>query len=110
LAPELRHSAEAQPDDTVLGRLEANAQRLVRFAPIDATARNDPASVSARIAIDAARADIAAAQTDITSLPDKAKPLAADWVKKAQARDAAIAASRRIAADALAALTKPAAP
>jgi hypothetical protein len=110
LVPELRRSAEAQPDDTVLGRLEANAQRLVRFAPIDATAGNDPASVSARIAIDAARADIAAAQTDIISLPDKAKPLAADWVKKAQARDAAIAASRRIAADALAALTKPAAP
>ncbi len=63
----------------------------------------------ARIDIDAARADIAAALTDIAALPDAAKPLAADWVKKAEARNAAIAASGKIAADALAALSKPAA-
>jgi len=41
-------------------------------------------------------------------LPDPARTLAAPWVKKAEAREAAIAASRRIAADALAALGKPA--
>ena len=33
--------------------------------------------------------------------------MAAAWVEKAQARDAAIAASRKLAADALAALSKP---
>ena len=70
---------------------------------------NDPSAVIARIDIDAARGDIAAALDDIAALPDSAKPLAADWIKKAQARNAAIAAARQIAADALAALSKPAA-
>ena len=57
--------------------------------------------------VDAAHADIAAALLDIAKLPDTAKPLAAAWVEKAQARNAAIAASRKVAADALAALSKP---
>ena len=97
----------APGDVTFLGRLEANAQHLVRITPVDAPAGNDPASIIARINADAAHADIAAALTDLAALPDTAKPLAADWVKKAQARDAAIAASRDIAAAALAALSRP---
>ena len=99
-APPTRRPA----DRTFLGRLEANAQHLVRITPVDAPAGNDPSAIIARIDADAARADIAAALTDIAALPESAKPLAADWVKKANARDAAIAASRQIAADALAAL------
>ena len=62
-----------------------------------------------RIDIDADRDDIAAALSDIAALPDRAKALTTDWAKKAQAREAAIAASRKILADALAALSKPAA-
>jgi hypothetical protein len=46
---------------------------------------------------------------DIAALPDRIKPLTADWAKKAQAREDAIAASRNISADALAAISKPAA-
>jgi hypothetical protein len=42
---------------------------------------------------------------DLNMLPDAAKSLATDWSKKAAAREAAVAASRKIAADALAALT-----
>ena len=60
-----------------------------------------------RIDVDTAHADIAAALADIAKLPEAAKPLAAAWVEKAQARNAAIAASQRLAADALAALSKP---
>ena len=41
---------------------------------------------------------------------EAARSLADGWVKKAEARDAALAASRRIAADALAALSKPVSP
>jgi hypothetical protein len=102
-------SNPAAGDKTFIERLEANAQKLVRVTPVDAPTGADPASVVARIAFDASRADIAAALVDVAALPDTTKPLAADWVKKAQAREAAIAASRRIAADALAALSKPAA-
>jgi len=52
--------------------------------------------------------DIAGALADIARLPPEPRGLAADWVKKAQAREAAVAASRRIAAAAAAALGKPA--
>lgn len=109
LTPALQQAVHATPGETTfLSRLEANAQKLVRVTPVDAPAASDPSTAIGRIALDAARADIAAALTDIAALPDSAKPLVADWVAKAQARDTAIAASRRIAADALAALAKPA--
>jgi hypothetical protein len=108
LAPALRQAAEpAASNSSFLDRLESNAQRLVRITPVDAPPGDDPASVVTRINVDAAHGDIAAALADIAKLPDAAKPLAAAWVEKAQARDAAIAASRKLAADALAALSKP---
>jgi hypothetical protein len=109
LVPDLRRASETSSGLTgFLGRLEANAQHLVRITPVDAPAGNEPSAVIARIEADAARADIATALTDIAALPDAAKPLAAGWVEKAKAREAAITASRRIAAAALAGLSKPA--
>jgi hypothetical protein len=108
LIPALRQAVDpASSDSSFLSRLESNAQRLVRITPVDAPPGDDPASVVTRIDVDAAHADIAAALADIAKLPDAAKPLAAAWVEKAQARNAAIAASRKLAADALAALSKP---
>jgi hypothetical protein len=108
LTQALQQAAEpAASNSSFLGRLESNAQHLVRITPVDAPPGDDPASVVTRIDVDAAHADIAAALADIAKLPDAAKPLAAAWVEKAQARDAALAASRKLAADALAALSKP---
>lgn len=108
LIPALRQAAEpAASDSSFLSRLESNAQHLVRITPVDAPPGDDPSSVVTRIDVDAAHADIAAALADIAKLPDAAKPLAAAWAEKAQARNAAIAASRKLAADALAALSKP---
>ncbi len=108
LAPALQQATvPAASNNSFLGRLENNAQRLVRITPVDAPPGDDPSSVVTRINVDAAHADIAAALADIAKLPDAAKPLAAAWVEKAQARNAAIAASQKLAADALAALSKP---
>src|SRR5580700_4215926 len=108
LVPALQQAAEpAASNSSFLGRLENNARRLVVITPVDAPPGDDPASVVTRIDVDAAHADIAAALADLSKLPDAAKPLAAAWVEKAQARDAAIAASRKLADDALAALSKP---
>jgi hypothetical protein len=108
LVPALRQAAEpAASNSSFLDRLENNARRLVEITPIDAPPGDDPASVVTRISVDAAHTDIAAALADIAKLPDAAKPLAATWVEKAQARNAAIAASRKLAADALAALSNP---
>jgi len=108
LAPALQDAAEpASTDATFLERLKANAQRLVRITPAGAPPGNDPADVITRIKFDAAHADIDGAVADINQLPGPAKAPAADWIKKAESRGAAIAASRQIAADALAALSKP---
>ncbi len=108
LTPALQQAAEpASSNNSFLGRLENNARRLVEITPVDAPPGDDPASVVTRISVDAAHADIAAALADIAKLPDAAKPLAAAWVEKAQARNAAIAASRKLAADALATLSSP---
>jgi len=108
LTPALQQAAEpASSNNSFLGRLENNARRLVQITPVDAPPGDDPASVVTRISVDAGHADIAAALADIAKLPDAAKPLAAAWVEKAQARNAAIAASRKLAADSLAALSKP---
>jgi len=63
--------------------------------------------VVTRIGVDAARADLAAALADIAKLPEAAKPLAAAFVQKAQARNSALAASTKLAADALKSLGKP---
>ena len=108
LTPALQQAAEpAASNNSFLGRLENNARRLVEITPVDAPPGDDPASVVTRISVDAAHADIAAALADIAKLPDAAKPVAAAWVEKAQARNAAIAASQKLAADALAALSSP---
>ena len=110
LTPDLRRASEpSSGGSTFLERLEAHAQHLVSITPVDAPAGNEPSAVIARIEVDAEHADIAAALTDIAALPETAKPLAADWVDKAKAREAAIATSRKIAAAALAGLNKPAA-
>jgi hypothetical protein len=109
LTPALLHvSGVAPSENSFLGRLQANAEKLVRVSPVDAPPGDDPGAIIARIDVDARRSDIAAALAEIARLPEAARALAAPWVKKAEAREAAIAASRRIAADALAALGKPA--
>ncbi len=105
----LRASGAAPSEHSFLGRLQANAQKLVRISPVDAPPGDDPEAVIARIDADGRRGDIAAALAEIPRLPDAARMLAAGWVKKAEAREAAVTASRRIAADALAALARPAA-
>jgi hypothetical protein len=110
LLPALRKATDTTPADaTFLDKLKANARNLVQITPVDAPPGNDPAAVITRIEIDANRADIGGALREIAALPDRAKPIAADWAKKAQAREAAIAASRNITAGAVAALSQPAA-
>jgi hypothetical protein len=111
LAPALYRASEPQPSgNSFLARLESHAERLVRITPAGTSAPpagDDAASVIARINATAARGDVAAALAEIAKLPEAPRALLDAWVKKAQAREAAIAASQRIAAAALAALGKP---
>ncbi len=105
LAPALMKAVEPAPsDNSLVGRIEGSVHRLIRITPVDAPTGTDPQSVAVRISADAAHADINAALADIAKLPDAAKSTVAAWTQKAQARDAALAASRQLAANALAAL------
>jgi hypothetical protein len=107
LTPSLQRAAGAPAAKTsFLARLEDNAKNLVHVTPIDAPAGDAPSAVIARLNADAAHADLAAALADLARLPQAAQTLAAPWVQKVNTRNTALAAARRIAADALAALGK----
>ena len=96
----LKAAGAPAPPKSFLGRLQANADKLVRIRPVGAPPGNDPADVIARIEIDAANANIPAALADLAKLPDPARAPAAAWIEKVKARQAALAAARQLAADA----------
>jgi hypothetical protein len=99
-------AAPASHDGGILGRLQANAERLVRVRPVGDTPGDDPAAALARAGAKAHRGDIAGALAEVERLPDPVKAPAADWIKAAKARTAALEAARQLAAGSLAALTK----
>jgi hypothetical protein len=99
-------AAPASHDGGILGRLQANAERLVRVRPVGDTPGDDPAAALARAGAKAHRGDIAGALAEVERLPDAVKAPAADWIKAAKARTAALDAARQLAANALAALAK----
>jgi hypothetical protein len=101
----LQASGAASKDGSFIERLERSAKSIVRVTPIDAPPSNEPSAIIARLNADAERTDIADAVAEISRLPQSAQTLAEPWLQKVNARNAAIAAGRRIAADALAVLS-----
>jgi hypothetical protein len=100
----LKISGATAPDGGFLERLQANAGKLVRIRPLDAPPGDDPSAALARLEIDAAKADLAAALADLGKLADAMRAPAQAWIAKAQARQAALTAVRQFAADAARAL------
>ncbi|MEA2944642.1 MAG: hypothetical protein QOD09_5171 [Bradyrhizobium sp.] len=92
----------------IVDRLQAGAARLVRIERTDAIAGNDRNAIVARVTAAAMRNDIAEARRELKTLAPADRAVAQSWIDKADARDAALAASRQFAADAMAAFTKPA--
>jgi hypothetical protein len=103
----LQAAAPAANDRSILEKLHANAEKLIRIRPIDEVAGDDPASVIARLEVRSMRGDLTGALAELDKLPANVLAPAQDWVAKARGRAAAIEASRRFAAAALAALAKP---
>jgi hypothetical protein len=89
-----------------LERLEANASKLVRIRPVDAPPGDDTSAVLARVEIEAAHVAIDAALTDLGKLEAATRAPAQDWIRKAQARQAALAAARQFASETMYALSK----
>jgi hypothetical protein len=110
LVPKL--SPAPPPDNSTTGsglveRLQAGASKLVRIERTDATG-NDRGAVVARVTAAALRNDSAEARRELLTLAEADRAPAQGWLDKAAARDAALAASRQFAGDAMAALAKPA--
>ena len=95
------------PNAGFLDRLQAGAAKLVRIERNDA-AGSGTSSAIARAATAARGNDVATAKRELLTLPPTDRTLAQPWLDKLAARDAALAASRQFAADAMAALSKPA--
>ena len=88
-------------------RLEAGASKLVRIERTD-TVGNDRGAVVSRVTAAALRNDYNEARRDLMTLSPEDRAAAQAWLDKADARDAALAASRKFAAEAMTALAKPA--
>ncbi|MBV8700522.1 MAG: hypothetical protein JO052_22140, partial [Bradyrhizobium sp.] len=99
--------AAATTGSGIVDRLQAGAARLVRIERTDATG-SDRGAVVGRITAAALRNDFADARKELSALSPADRAPAQAWLDKAGARDAALAASRRFADDAMAALAKPA--
>jgi hypothetical protein len=98
--PAMRKAAapKAAATGSFLERLQVNAERLVRIQPIDEQRGDDAGAILTRIDAKAARGDIAGALAELKTLPAEVRAPAENWIKTAEAREAAIEASRRFAA------------
>lgn len=108
LLPKLSPAAENTTGSGIVDRLQAGAARLVRIERTDAVAGDDRDAIVSRVTAAATRNDIAEARRELKTLAPADRAVAQSFIDKADARDAALAASRQFAADAMGAVTKPA--
>ena len=103
--PMLRAAGEPVRGGGFLDRLQTNAEKLVRIRPVGEEARGDDRrAILARVELRAAQGNIPGALTELAKLPADAREPVQAWIAKAEARNRALDASRRLAADAVAAL------
>jgi hypothetical protein len=108
LVPKLSPAApDTAATGTVVERLQAGAAKLVRIERTDTTG-NDRGAVVARATAAALRNDSNEARRQLNLLAPADRAAAQSWLDKADARDAALAASRQFAAEAMAAFATPA--
>jgi hypothetical protein len=107
IVPKLSPPAEAPASGTgIVERLQAGASKLVRIERTDGVG-NDRGAIVARVTAAALRNDFVEARRELKTLPEADRAPAQVWLDKADARDAALAASRKFADGAMADLVKP---
>jgi hypothetical protein len=104
LSPPARENSTT--GSSLVDRLQAGAAKLVRIERTD-TNGNDPGNVVARATAAALRNDYNEARHELNTLAPADRAAAQAWIDKANARDAALAASRQFAAEAMTALATP---
>ncbi|PDT89421.1 hypothetical protein CO669_14915 [Bradyrhizobium sp. Y36] len=106
IVPKLSPPAEAPAANAgIVERLQAGASKLVRIERTDGIG-NDRGAIVARVTAAALRNDFVEARRELKTLPEADRVPAQAWLDKAEARDAALAASRKFADDAMADLAK----
>jgi hypothetical protein len=110
LLPKLAPASEAAATTGtgIVDRLQAGAAKLIRIERTDAVASDNRSTVASRAAAAARRNDIVEAKRELSTLAPADRAAVQPWIDRVDARDAALAASRQFAADAMAALSKPA--
>jgi hypothetical protein len=107
LVPKLSPAQENSTSGSgIVDRLQAGAAKLVRIERTDGVG-NDRGAVVARVTAAALRNDMAEARRELKTLAPADRAAAQSWIDKADARDAALAASRQFATEAMATLAKP---
>jgi hypothetical protein len=107
LVPKLSPAQEnATSGSGIVDRLQAGAAKLVRIERTDGVG-NDRGAVVARVTAAALRNDVPEARRELNTLAPADRAAAQAWLDKADARDAALGASRQFATEAMAALAKP---
>ena len=79
---------------------------LVRIRPINEAPGDDPATVIGRADVKATHGDLVGAVAEVAALPAAVRAPAQNWIARVQAREAALAAARKLADDAVGALAK----
>ena len=97
----------ATPGSGIVERLQAGAAKLVRVQRTDVVG-DDRGAIVARVTAAALRNDMVEARRELRTLTPADRAAAQVWLDKSDARDAALAASRQFATDAMTALGKPA--
>lgn len=107
IVPKLSPPPEAPSSGAgIVERLQAGASKLVRIERTDGVG-NDRGAIVTRVTAAALRNDFVEARRELKTLPEADRAPAQAWLDKADARDAALAASRKFADDAMAGLAKP---
>ncbi len=93
----------------LLERLQSSAARLVRVQPNPQESQpgDEPAAVLSRVQAKATRGDIAGALADAAKLPATARAPLEPWIKRAETREAALAAAAALAAQSLDVIRRP---
>lgn len=108
IVPKLSPPPEAMSSGAgIVERLQAGASKLVRIERTDSVG-NDRGAIVSRVTAAALRNDFVEARRELKTLPEADRAPAQAWLDKVDARDAALATSRKFADDAMADLVKPA--
>jgi hypothetical protein len=94
---------------SLVERLQSSASRLVRIRPSaqEPQPGDDPAAVLSRVQAKTAHGDVAGAVTEATRLSAPARAPLEPWIKRVEARDAALAAAAALAAQSLDIIRRP---